>query len=236
MKAKELLFKGLLFGTIFLTGFGLFYNQPEKIQTREEIRIEKVLENEEVKIDVAKLELERNISNAKNFIGSINSKVELKLINITDGNYKITIDRNPQQSKVSEFFTDSKVTVQLKYHTSLDIPVEYINLNVDESNGVVMVNYSLRDINCSGVVIDSYSVDETDKAMFGKPFSKQEIIGIIENGSSNITRDINKNEELKQQAIKSLEAYLKNQAKSMGVKSINFNGKYTETLNSSSNF
>ncbi|MGL4453127.1 MAG: DUF4230 domain-containing protein [Sarcina sp.] len=231
MKIRKLLFKGLLFGAVILAGLGVFYNQPKKVEAREEQRIEKVMIQEEQVVDMAKIQLEKDVANAKNFIESVNSKIELKLVNIENGVYTVTVDKNPNQSKFKEYFTDSKVSIQLKYRTSLDMPVEYIQMNADESNGMLYINYRMDDIKATGINIDSYAVDDSQKAVFGKEWTKQEVLAVIENASDSIVRDINSNNQLKLEAKNSLERYLKGMAKTMGVKSVCFNNEYVETLN-----
>ncbi|MGL5766809.1 MAG: hypothetical protein ACRCX8_14320 [Sarcina sp.] len=227
MKAKKFLGKLVLVGMVILAGLGVFYNQPQKVEARQEARIEQSIENTRNEIDLQKLADQGNMIKGQNFINSISNKVEIKCLSFNN-TYKATFD-NVNANSLTEVLADNKLHVQLDYHASLDIDTNKIQFDID-TRGNVSVYYSMEDIKCEGISVDKHDFTE-QKSWFAKSRSKENLIAIIELSSDRVVEHINQDETLLTEANKALQDYLKDIATSMGVRSINFNGEVTHQLN-----
>lgn len=219
----------ILAGLLFLGGIFAGANVNKvPAEAREEIKITKQIETDRQEIDLQKIIDQANVEKAQNFIKSVNTKVEIKCLNLSSS-YRITFD-NKNANKFTEWLADSKLHLQLDYHTSIDFPVDKINMSIDQK-GNVTVSYDEDYLKCNGIVVDRYSYTE-DKHLFAKERTKDQLIGCIELASEKVTNYINEDLELLRQANKGLEGYLKDMARGLGVRSISFeNSGYSETLN-----
>lgn len=228
MKAKKLGYKLLVMGIAIFGLIGWCNRIPQEI--REEKRIVQQIENSNREIDIQKAIDEANISKAKHFIESVSSKVEIKCFTI-NSTYRALFD-NKNTNKFTEWLADNKLTLELKFHASMSISVEKIQFDIDKS-GNVIVRYDYDNIKCDGIVIENYSCVE-NKHFFALSRSKDNLLACIEVASESVVNSINQDQTLITGANRGLENYLKDIARSFGVKSITFPSGYTEIINKES--
>ena len=90
-----------------------------------------------------------------------------------------------------------------------------------DKQGNVTITYSKDNLQVISTEITNTTYSD-NRDLFGKGYSKQELVAIIENNTDEIKQQILSNQDYILQAEKSLQDYYINLAKSMNVKSITF--------------
>lgn len=198
-------------------------------QNIEETRIEKQIEKEVVSrsnIDLQKQIMKDRLESAKSMITQINSDVEYILATV-NGSHSVHHSKSPEDNW-NDILVDSSVELKTEYQAILSIPSDKVVTSIDKS-GTVILHYDTRDIEVKSVEIKSYTTI-FDTKLFGKKYTNDELIGLIELAQNEIRNDISHNKDLIHSASKTLESHMKQMGEQFNIYAINFNNKYTENI------
>ena len=198
-------------------------------QTVEQITKEQ--EQMDVAIDIKKEILDEKLTKANAMITKTSEDLELVLLTL-DGSINTSHARKNKDDFV--FFNQANLNVKLDFTCKIGISVNDIKFGVLNDGGV-SINYNKDDIKILSTQINNTTYSE-NKDVFGKKFSKSELISIIESNTDKITTAIANNDKYINKADKALQKYYYDIGKTFGVYSICFNGGKTVIVNKTYNF
>lgn len=161
----------------------------------------------------------KNVKQANLFINTINSSDTQLVCNTISGEYKSDYQRKSEDDFI--FFNNASIHMVNSYVSKIGIYTSDLTFSSDKQ-GNVTVTYSKDNLQILSTEIINTTYSD-DKDLFGKDYSKQELVAIIENNTDTIKQQVLSNQDYILQAEKSLQDYYINLAKSMNVKSITFN-------------
>ena len=198
-------------------------------QTVEQITKEQ--EQMDVAIDIKKEILDEKLTKANAMITKTSEDLELVLLTL-DGSINTSHARKNKDDFV--FFNQANLNVKLDFTCKIGISVNDIKFGVLNDGGV-SIDYNKDDIKILSTQINNTTYSE-NKDVFGKKFSKAELISIIESNTDKITTAIANNDKYINKADKALQKYYYDIGKTFGVYSICFNGGKTVIVNKTYNF
>ena len=192
--------------------------------------VTKEQEQMDVAIDIKKEILDEKLTKANAMITKTSEDLELVLVTL-DGSVNTTHSRKNKDDFV--FFNNASLNVKLDISCKIGISVNDIKFEVLD-DGTIGINYNKDDIKILSTQINNTTYSE-NKDVFGKKFSKAELISIIEGNTDKIKEAVENNDKYMNKANKALETYYYNMAKTFGVYGICLNGK-TTIINKTYNF
>ena len=193
--------------------------------------VTKEQEQMDVAIDIKKEILNEKLTKANAMVSRSSEDVELVLVTL-DGSINTTHARKTEDDFV--FFNNANLNVKLDFTCKIGISVNDIKFEVLNDGGVG-ITYNKEDIKVISTQINNTTYSE-NKDVFGKKFSKAELISIIESNTDKIKSAIENNDKYINKANKALENYYWEMGKTCGIYSICFNGGKTVIVNKSYNF
>lgn len=193
--------------------------------------VTKEQEQMDVAIDIKKEILDEKLTKANAMITKTSEDLELVLLTL-DGSINTSHARKNKDDFV--FFNQANLNVKLDFTCKIGISVNDIKFGVLNDGGV-SIDYNKDDIKILSTQINNTTYSE-NKDVFGKKFSKAELISIIESNTDKITTAIANNDKYINKADKALQKYYYDIGKTFGVYSICFNGGKTVIVNKTYNF
>ena len=193
--------------------------------------VTKEQEKMDVAIDVKKELLNEKLTRAEAMVSKSSEDLELVLLTL-DGSINTTHSRKTEDDFV--FFNQANLNVKLDFTCKIGISVNDIKFGVLNDGGV-SIDYNKDDIKILSTQINNTTYSE-NKDVFGKKFSKAELLAIIEGNTDKIKTAVENNDKYINKANKVLESYYYDMAKTCGVYSICFNGGKTVVANKTYNF
>ena len=197
-------------------------------QTVEQITKEQ--EQMDVAIDIKKEILDEKLTKANAMITKTSEDLELVLVTL-DGSVNTTHARKTEDDFV--FFNNANLNVKLDFTCKIGISINNIKFEVLD-DGTIGINYNKDDIKILSTQINNTTYSE-NKDVFGKKFSKAELISIIEGNMDKIKEAVGNNDKYINKADKVLQRYYYDMGKTFGVYGICLNGK-TTIINKTYNF
>ena len=197
-------------------------------QTVEQITKEQ--EKMDVAIDIKKELLDEKLTKANAMISKTSEDLELVLVTL-DGSVNTTHARKTEDDFV--FFNNANLNVKLDFTCKIGISINNIKFEVLD-DGTIGINYNKDDIKILSTQINNTTYSE-NKDVFGKKFSKAELISIIEGNMDKIKEAVGNNDKYINKADKVLQRYYYDMGKTFGVYGICLNGK-TTIINKTYNF
>lgn len=161
----------------------------------------------------------KNVKQANLFINTIHSSDTQLVCNTISGEYQSDYQRKSEDDFI--FFNNASIHMVNSYISKIGIYTSDLTFSSDEQ-GNVTITYSKDNLQILSTEITNTTYSD-GKDLFGKDYSKQELVAIIENNTDAIKQQILSNQDYILQAEESLQDYYINLAKSMNVKSITFN-------------
>ena len=193
--------------------------------------VTKEQEQMDVAIDIKKEILDEKLTKANAMITKTSEDLELVLVTL-DGTINTSHSRKTEDDFV--FFNQANLNVKLDFTCKIGISTNDIKFEVLNDGGVG-ITYNKDDIKILSTQINNTTYSE-NKDVFGKKFSKSELISIIESNTDKITTAIANNDKYINKADKALQKYYYDIGKTFGVYSICFNGGKTVIVNKTYNF
>ena len=224
---KRVLFEMLVISSIVVCSL-TFINKDNNVApllttTNQSVeQITKEQEKMEVAIDIKKEILDEKLTKAEAMVSRSSEDLELVLVSL-DGCINTTHSRKTEDDFV--FFNNANLNVKLDFTCKIGISVSDIKFEVLNDGGVG-IDYNKDDIKILSTQINNTTYSE-NKDVFGKKFSKSELISIIESNTDKITTAIANNDKYINKAEKTLQSYYYDMAKNYGVYSVCLNGKTT---------
>ena len=192
--------------------------------------VTKEQEKMDVAIDIKKELLDEKLTKANAMISKTSEDVELVLLTL-NGSINTTHSRKTEDDFV--FFNQANLNVKLDFTCKIGISVNDIKFEVLNDGGVG-IQYNKDDIKILSTQINNTTYSE-NKDVFGKKFSKAELISIIEGNMDKIKEAVGNNDKYINKADKVLQRYYYDMGKTFGVYGICLNGK-TTIINKTYNF
>ena len=192
--------------------------------------VTKEQEQMDVAIDIKKEILDEKLTKANAMITKTSEDLELVLVTL-DGSVNTTHSRKNKDDFV--FFNNASLNVKLDISCKIGISVNDIKFEVLD-DGTIGINYNKDDIKILSTQINNTTYSE-NKDVFGKKFSKAELISIIEGNMDKIKEAVGNNDKYINKADKVLQRYYYDMGKTFGVYGICLNGK-TTIINKTYNF
>ena len=192
--------------------------------------VTKEQEKMDVAIDIKKELLDEKLTKANAMISKTSEDVELVLVTL-DGSINTTHARKTEDDFV--FFNNANLNVKLDFTCKIGISINNIKFEVLD-DGTIGINYNKDDIKILSTQINNTTYSE-NKDVFGKKFSKAELISIIESNTDKIKEAVENNDKYINKADKVLQRYYYDMGKTFGVYGICLNGK-TTIINKTYNF
>ena len=161
----------------------------------------------------------KNVKQANLFINTIHSSDTQLVCNTISGEYQSDYQRKSEDDFI--FFNNASIHMVNSYISKIGIYTSDLAFSSDKQ-GNVTITYSKDNLKILSTEITNTTYSD-GKDLFGKGYSKQELVAIIENNTDAIKQQILSNQDYILQAEESLQDYYINLAKSMNVKSITFN-------------
>ena len=193
--------------------------------------VTKEQEKMDVAIDIKKEILDEKLTKANAMVSKSSEDVELVLLTL-DGSINTTHSRKTEDDFI--FFNNANLNVKLDFTCKIGISVSDIKFEVLNDGGVG-IDYDKEDIKILSTQINNTTYSE-NKDVFGKKFSKAELISIIESNTDKIKTAVENNDKYMNKAKKALESYYYDMAKTYNVYSVCFNGGKTVVANKTYNF
>jgi hypothetical protein len=196
--------------------------EEQKIEDREQAKAE---------VDVAKKVLSLRTDKAKRLVDNINNEIEF--ITLTeDGTDTVKHSRLSKDAGwLDKTFKNSKVSITFDYSAIFSIATKNIEIYI--SDGIVYINYNTDDIKVKSIET-SNAVTESGHGWFGKKYSNQEVLSIVEIAKDKIYKELNTDNKRKEQSIVNLDKYFQDMASKVGVDKVVINGK--KEINNTYNF
>ena len=192
--------------------------------------VTKEQEKMDVAIDIKKELLDEKLTKANAMISKTSEDVELVLLTL-NGSINTTHSRKTEDDFV--FFNNANLNVKLDFTCKIGISINNIKFEVLDDGGVG-IQYNKDDIKILSTQINNTTYSE-NKDVFGKKFSKAELISIIEGNMDKIKEAVGNNDKYINKADKVLQRYYYDMGKTFGVYGICLNGK-TTIINKTYNF
>lgn len=220
---KQFICKVIILGSVVILVLGNFKAKDKVKELNQEIAIEQQINNEIQKeinrkdIDIKREILENKLTNAKMMIEKIDDNQELVL-------KTLHINCNNEFSRKVDgeftFFNNASIDVESDFTVKLGIDTSLVNVNA-ERDGNVNITYNKQDIHILSIETNGTTYAEC-KQLFGKSYSKKEMLGIMEYNKNKVRNEII-NSGCLEKAEEKLQDYYLNIAKQFGVHSIQFN-------------
>ena len=165
------------------------------------------------------IQRKKNVEQANLFINTIHSSDTQLVCNTISGEYQSDYQRKSKDDFI--FFNNASIYMINSYISKIGIYTSDLVFSSDKQ-GNVTITYSKDNLQVLSTEITNTTYSD-NRDLFGKGYSKQELVAIIENNTDEIKQQILSNQDYILQAEKSLQDYYINLAKSMNVKSITFN-------------
>ena len=217
---KKLLLIGVIvFGLLSYHNYTI--NNFAQVQQEKQLQ-ETIISNE---IDYHKELLKDKNNRALSMINHVSNDIEIVCLTV-EGNYSSSYSRKSADDFT--FFNNSTIDVKNDFISKIGIEVNNVNMTAD-NNGNVDVTYDTNDIKILSTQIKDTTYSNK-KDLFGKEYSKSELIAIIENNEQNFKERVLNNMDNIHNAEVNLQNYYINMAKTYGVKSVSFNGNNVTNL------
>lgn len=232
---KRALFELLVISSVVVCSL-TFINKDNNVApllTTTNRSVEEVTKEQEkmnITINVKKEILDEKLTKANAMITKTSEDLELVLLSL-DGSINTTHSRKKADDFV--FFNQANLNVKLDFTCKIGISVSDIKFEV-LNDGTIGINYDKDDIKLLSVQINNTTYSE-NKDVFGKKFSKSELLAIIEGNLDKIRDAVSNNDKYINKANKVLQGYYCEMAKTCGVYGICLNGK-TTIINKTYNF
>ena len=217
---KKLLLIGVIvFGLLSYHNYTI--NNFAQVQQEKQLQ-ETIISNE---IDYHKELLKDKNNRALSMINHVSNDIEIVCLTV-EGNYSSSYSRKSADDFT--FFNNSTIDVKNDFISKIGIEVNNVNMTAD-NNGNVDITYDTNDIKILSTQIKDTTYSNK-KDLFGKEYSKSELIAIIENNEQNFKERVLNNMDNIHNAEVNLQNYYINMAKTYGVKSVSFNGNNVTNL------
>ena len=234
---KRVLFEMLVISSVVVCSLTFINKDNNKdvtpLLTTTNRSVEEVTKEQEkmdVAIDIKKELLDEKLTKANAMISKTSEDVELVLVTL-DGSINTTHARKTEDDFV--FFNNANLNVKLDFTCKIGISINNIKFEVLD-DGTIGINYNKDDIKILSTQINNTTYSE-NKDVFGKKFSKAELISIIEGNMDKIKEAVGNNDKYINKADKVLQRYYYDMGKTFGVYGICLNGK-TTIINKTYNF
>lgn len=234
---KRVLFEMLLISSVVVCSLTFINKDNNKdvtpLLTTTNRSVEEVTKEQEkmdVAIDIKKELLDEKLTKANAMISKTSEDVELVLLTL-NGSINTTHSRKTEDDFV--FFNNANLNVKLDFTCKIGISINNIKFEVLDDGGVG-IQYNKDDIKILSTQINNTTYSE-NKDVFGKKFSKAELISIIEGNMDKIKEAVGNNDKYINKADKVLQRYYYDMGKTFGVYGICLNGK-TTIINKTYNF
>lgn len=185
---------------------------------------EQVLETTTLKaeIDIAKSVLEVMASKAERYVSEINNEIEY--ITLTEsGSYTVSHSRLGDDAGFwKKTFKKSKIEVNFDYQAIFSIKTSDIFMYTKD--GSVVIEYDPINIIVKSVEV-SEATAKTEKAWFGKSYSNQDALSLIEITKEEIYNQLNSSTELKTKSCENLNTYFTEIAEKLDLDELVINSK-----------
>jgi N-acetylmuramoyl-L-alanine amidase len=182
----------------------------------------KVVEQEKLKAEanITKAVLDVRASKSKRFVEEINNEIEYITLS-ESGKHSISHSRlNEDTGKIKKFFKKSNIEVNFDYTGIFSIPTSDIFMYVDD--GAVHIEYDPDKIIVKSVETSNVTT-QSDKALFGKEYSNQEVLSLLEIAKDDISKQLKNDSNLKTQSINNLNVYFTKVAKKLEIEELVIN-------------
>jgi hypothetical protein len=180
---------------------------------------------------VAKKVLEIRTSKAERLVSNINNEIEYMTLTET-GTDTVSHSRLDKDAGwLDKTFKKSKVSITFDYKAIFSIPTKDIETYI--SNGIVYINYNTEDIKVKSIET-SNAITKTKSGWFGKKYSNQEVLSIVDIAKDKIYEELNTDDKRKLQSVENLDKYFKDMASKVGVDKLVVNGN--DEVNNTYNF
>lgn len=187
--------------------------------TQQEKEIEKE-EQMKAEVDVAKKVLEARTDKAQRLVNEISNEIEFITMTESGSNSVSHSRQSGDAGWLTKKLKDSKISIKFDYDAIFSIQSSDVEMYV--SNGIAYINYDLNDILVKSIEI-SNAIAETDRSLFGKKYSNQETLSIVEIAKERLYDELN-SENNKQQSSDNLNDYFKDMATKIGLNDLIVNG------------
>ena len=200
------------------------FNKTQPIQREINIQQQATDKNidllkQQLKQQNKEIQRKKNVEQANLFINTIHSSDTQLVCNTISGEYQSDYQRKSKDDFI--FFNNASIYMINSYISKIGIYTSDLMFSSDKQ-GNVTITYSKDNLQVLSTEITNTTYSD-NRDLFGKGYSKQELVAIIENNTDEIKQQILSNQDYILQAEKSLQDYYINLAKSMNVKSITFN-------------
>ena len=204
----KLVKKLLLIGVItlgLLSYHNYTINNFAQVQQEKQLQ-ETIISNE---IDYHKELLKDKNNRALSMVNHVSNDIEIVCLTV-EGNYSSSYSRKSADDFT--FFNNSTIDVKNDFISKIGIEVNNVNMTAD-NNGNVDITYDTNDIKILSTQIKDTTYSNK-KDLFGKEYSKSELIAIIENNEQNFKEQVLNDMNNIHNAEVNLQNYYINMAKS----------------------
>ena len=187
-----------------------------------EVKMQQIVNKKDIE-QARKVLKETQIKHANAFINTVTSNDTQLILTTVHGDYNSLYQRKGEDDII--IFNQSTVNMVNTFTCKLGIYTSDLSLVADKE-GNVTIKYSPSAIQVVSTEIDNTTYSD-DKQLFGRAYSKKEMIAMIENNSEQIKESISTNQDYIASADKALRTYYTDLANKMGVKSVTFDNGST---------
>lgn len=174
----------------------------------------KVVEDQRLRAeaDLTKAILDVRTSKSERFVNEVTNEIEYITLK-QDGTNSVEHSRlNEDAGWWKKTFTESSITVNFDYAAIFSIATSDINIYV--SDGVVHIDYDPNIIDVKSIEVSNITTT-SKKDWFGKKYSNQELVSIVDLAKENIYKELNADANLKKESSDNLNTYFTELAKKM---------------------
>ena len=210
---RKLIFRFLMITCIIMFGIFSFswYTYQKSVQEKEarrkEAELQKIKEEEEIV---------RSVEHAKKMVESISNEIQFVTLR-ESGSYLLYHDKTPENKALTEWLINSEIEVSMNYEVIFTIDADQIEIIILE-DGVVKIQYDLKDISISSIEISNIIPTETT-SLFGEKYSAIEIAALEKIATERIKEACLTNENITQANL-NLQNYFRKLALSFEVEKI----------------
>lgn len=190
----------------------------EMVQQTEEKVIE--VKRMQAEADITKAVLELKGNKTDRFVTEINNNVEY--ITLTEkGNFTINHSRIGQDAGWwKRHLNQSEATINFDYSAIFGIQTEKIDIY--NNDNTIHINYEMDDIKVKAVEPSNIAV-KTDKDIFGKTYSNQEVVSLVEVAKDNIRDLLDNSTRHKEKSSENINKYFTQLGNKMDIDNLEIN-------------
>lgn len=169
--------------------------------------------------DITKAVLEVRASKSKRFVTEVNNEIEYLLLT-EDGDYNISHARNGNSGFFKKTFANSKLSVS--FHYSAIFCIKTKDLIIYQDDNKVHIEYDPTNIYVKSIEV-SEGYAKSKKSWFGKEYSNQEVVSLLEIAKDEIRSQLEIDDKLKTEASNNLESYFESLGKELDIDGLYIN-------------